>query len=120
MCMHSTPCLVHPSSTSNPLHQVLSPSRTQPTLVLKPALPAGTYTFALTATAEDGSVASAAVAVVVNSPPRNGFVAVTPTEGTALQTLFTFSTSGWVDDVQVTFTVSCVPIVMKAWWWSWW
>ena len=103
MYVHTGACLMQPSSTSNPLHQVLSPTRTQPTLVLRPALPAGTYTFALTATAEDGSVASAAVAVVVNSPPRNGFVAVTPTEGTALQTLFTFSTSGWVDDVQVTF-----------------
>jgi hypothetical protein len=41
------------------------------------------------------------VALVVNSPPRNGYIAVSPTQGTALQTLFTFTTSGWVDDLQV-------------------
>jgi hypothetical protein len=102
---------------------LLSPSLTGRRLVLRPDLPQGVYVFVLVATATSSvtqgqGVASkagqlvtgaavpavsarATVTVVVNGRPENGFVAISPTTGSALVTEFTVSTGGWVDDVEV-------------------
>ena len=83
----------------------LSPTLTSSTLVIKPALAPGVYTFSLTASDADSSV-QASMAVTVNAPPHNGYVRVTPTTGYAIQTMFTMSALEWVADVDVR-TVPC-------------
>ncbi len=80
---------------------LLSPSLTLPTLALRPALPVGTYTFTLTASVRGEALAATAVTLVVNGPPRNGFVTVTPDTGIAMTTEFDAVAGGWVDDVEV-------------------
>ncbi|KAK3273407.1 hypothetical protein CYMTET_18347 [Cymbomonas tetramitiformis] len=55
------------------------------------------YTFTLLAQDRIGP-SSASISVTVNSPPRPGTLAVSPTEGTELETLFRFSAVGWSDD----------------------
>jgi hypothetical protein len=41
---------------------------------------------------------SASLTLVVNGPPRNGYIGATPGEGVALSTAFTLIAPGWVDD----------------------
>ena len=76
---------------------VLSLDRTQTTLVIKPTMTVGSYSFVLTAS-EPNSHSSATMTVVINQPPRNGYVSISPTTGVALNTSFSMLTSGWVDD----------------------
>jgi hypothetical protein len=56
------------------------------------------YTFRFSATDSDRQTAFAEVAVVVNSPPSSGYVAVSPSNGTSLTTQFTVSAPLWTDD----------------------
>jgi hypothetical protein len=61
--------------------------------------PGVTYVFTLSAAyLMNGLAVSASVSVSVNAPPTGGALAVTPANGTALTTLFTWQTSSWVDD----------------------
>ena len=67
-------------------------------LAIIPNLPQGRYTFVLTAATRDGSSSSGEVVVVVNSPPRGGFVDATPRTGTELSTPFELSAGDWIDE----------------------
>jgi hypothetical protein len=66
------------------------------------ALSAGsTYKFTLTA-----GISSASIDVMVTAPPRPGLFTITPTNGTALETTFTFTASKWLtdtDDLPMTY-----------------
>jgi hypothetical protein len=54
------------------------------------------YVFALTVTDMDGQTNTAQTSpVLVNGPPTNGVLSVSPTNGTALVTTFTLQTSSW-------------------------
>jgi hypothetical protein len=70
--------------------------------VLRPTLRPGRYAFTVTATASSELQGvlqtSASLTLVVNGPPRNGYVGATPGEGVALSTAFTLIAPGWVDD----------------------
>jgi hypothetical protein len=81
----------------------LSDSFTLSSLAISPALlPAGVYQFRLIATdTATLQQASGAVSIIVNAPPRNGFVSVEPSSGEAIVTKFTFSASDWFDDAEV-------------------
>ncbi|KAK3265299.1 hypothetical protein CYMTET_26006 [Cymbomonas tetramitiformis] len=57
----------------------------------------GTYLFKLNV-ADDFGAASTSLRVVVNQPPANGAVAVSPSEGFMLETVFQVTASGWEDD----------------------
>ena len=50
-----------------------------------------------TARVSDGPAASAFVRAAANQPPSGGAVAVRPTNGTALSTVFTAVATGWSD-----------------------
>jgi hypothetical protein len=81
---------------------ILSQSLTEKTLAFLPNLRAGAYAFVLTATtATDSLQSSTTIRVTVNSPPRNGFTVVTPSDGEALRTPFSLTTAGWTDDAEV-------------------
>jgi hypothetical protein len=76
-------------------------SPTSSTLVVAPnVLKAGAvYVFQLAAvTAASATPAVATVSVSVNSIPYNGSCTVSPLQGVAIQTSFTFTCSGWLDD----------------------
>lgn len=51
--------------------------------------------------------ATASFYFTVNTPPRNGHCQVTPTQGVALNTIFTFNCYNWIDDHQ--------PIAYSFW-----
>ena len=55
----------------------------------------------ITARAPGVPLVAATVALVVNDPPRNGFVTISPASGVAMTTEFDIEAGGWVDDVQV-------------------
>ena len=57
-----------------------------------------TYTFYLNSAYEGSTAASASVNVLMNEAPTGGTLTVSPTEGIALNTTFTFETAGWSDD----------------------
>jgi hypothetical protein len=58
-----------------------------------------TYAFQLSITTRDGASNTATTAAIsVNAAPSNGVVAVSPINGTGLQTSFTLTTSNWEDD----------------------
>lgn len=62
------------------------------------ALSAGvTYTFTLTAVAQNGATSAASFVIIINSPPFGGTIAVTPTTGTATSTEFAMSAAQWTD-----------------------
>eukprot|EP00854_Cymbomonas_tetramitiformis_P020531 gene20531-24608_t len=70
-------------------------------VVLQPdcLTPGGSYDVVLTATAEGtGSYGSASLRFFVNERPQEGALAVAPSEGVSLQTVFALNTSGWVDE----------------------
>jgi hypothetical protein len=77
-------------------------SPTSSTLILAPnVLTAGTtYTFQLAArlstSASEAGLASATI--TVNSIPTGGTCSVSPSQGVAIQTKFTFACAGWLDD----------------------
>ena len=78
----------------------LSSSRSQSFLSLLVTMPPGVYRFVLTATL--GSVSAATTIVVtVNQAPRNGYLSVSPANGTALATQFVVTTAGWSGDATV-------------------
>merc|ERR1719199_1092184 len=62
------------------------------------------YGFRLVATAVDSiletvlGTATAVITVLTNSPPAGGALAVTPANGTELETVFSVAASGWTDD----------------------
>jgi hypothetical protein len=58
----------------------------------------GKYTLLLSVMSISGSVGSAAVDVLMNSPPTGGIFTVLPSSGTALSSQFVLSTSLWTDD----------------------
>ncbi|KAK3267675.1 hypothetical protein CYMTET_23784 [Cymbomonas tetramitiformis] len=68
-------------------------------LVVRPGVmkPDSVYTFTLVAEDRIGP-SSAALTVMVNSPPRPGSLAVTPLEGTELETDFRMTAVAWEDD----------------------
>ena len=63
-------------------------------------IPGRTYSFTLTAhpTADATVTASTQMTLICNSFPTGGYVQVTPSSGYALSTVFTMTSSGWVDD----------------------
>lgn len=59
-------------------------------------------TFRLTASGTDVNnqrSSLAEITLLVNTPPSGGFMTNTPTEGIALETVFSFSSVGWITDV---------------------
>jgi hypothetical protein len=63
-----------------------------------------TYTFQLTATDTAGESSYSTVSIVMNEPPSSGSVLVTPINGYALETTFTFTAVNWVeDDLPITY-----------------
>ena len=62
------------------------------------------YGFRLVATAVDSiletvlGTATTVITVLTNSPPAGGALAVTPANGTELETVFNIAASGWTDD----------------------
>ena len=62
------------------------------------------YGFRLVATAVDSiletvlGTATTVITVLTNSPPAEGALAVTPANGTELETVFSVAASGWTDD----------------------
>jgi len=63
-----------------------------------------TYTFQLSATDSAGETSYSTVSITMNEPPTSGSVSVTPINGFALYTAFTFSATNWVeDDLPVTY-----------------
>ena len=77
-----------------------SPSLAQPSLALTATMPSGVYPFVLTASVGSSSAASTVVVTVV-SPPRNGYVAVSPASGAALTTQFAVSALAWSGEAEV-------------------
>ena len=101
--LYGTPSLLWSSasmSTSQLLAITKSTSFTLDRLVLVPTLPKGYYTFTLTATTADGSSSFATVDMYVNGPPRNGYIAASPRNGTSMETPFSFSALDWKDEVR--------------------
>jgi len=90
------------SSTSSIIPSTLATTVSEVQLALRPysLLEGNEYVFAVSAFYNNnpGSVASSSVTIVMNSPPANGLIAVTPTEGGAYSTEFLLQTSSWVDD----------------------
>ncbi len=89
-------------------------------LAIRPSLPAGTYAFVLTAT-RAGAASSASVTVIINEPPRNGYVVAFPARGVELSTQFSITTAGWVDAVTVTMhprtssrRTHVIPFVLRS------
>jgi hypothetical protein len=78
---------------------LLSPTLTTTSLVIRPVLSPGTYTFTFTVS-DASSAVSGFARVIVASPPRNGFVTISPPTGYAIQTTFTMSALEWVGDVE--------------------
>ncbi|KAG5190177.1 REJ domain-containing protein, partial [Tribonema minus] len=62
-------------------------------------VPGGTYVFSLSGTDKFKAVGKATITVIANQAPSPGVFEVTPTNGVALETLFTFTGSLWSDDV---------------------
>eukprot|EP00854_Cymbomonas_tetramitiformis_P002966 gene2966-3782_t len=93
-------CTLEPEGQAFPLTppMLLSPV-TQENIVLREhVLTEGhAYRFQLSAHDRLGA-ASAAITVVMNSPPTGGGVVVRPTEGVALSTVFTIIAPDWRDD----------------------
>eukprot|EP01039_Chlorochromonas_danica_P002291 gene2291-2510_t len=89
-------------STSASLNATISASTTQSLqLVIPPnILSADTsYSFALSASYLSSlKTAMASIDLAINSPPQGGVLAVTPSQGVALTTLFTMTSSFWTDD----------------------
>ena len=81
--------------------------------MLNPALAVGRYRFVLTAVAGAAPQgrrlevstttlqSSASLTVVVNGPPRNGYITASPASGVPLTDPFTLSAVDWVDDETV-------------------
>ncbi len=95
-----------PSLSQAAFEAILLSPPTDVTLSLQPRLTPGTYTFTLTATVLSltgarGDSASSSVVVVVNAPPRNGYVTFEPPTGQALTTKFAFTAWDWIDDADV-------------------
>jgi hypothetical protein len=69
-------------------------------LVLKPSsLTEGLkYTFTFTASGTGSATGYSEVSLLMNVPPSGGSLTVSPTEGTAANTTFTLTTTGWMDD----------------------
>jgi hypothetical protein len=88
---------------------ILSSSRTQPVLVIRPDLTAGTYAFTFTAS-NSQATSSVSISVVVNDVPRNGYVDASPTWGYAMTTTFEISALSWTDDG----TVSVIVVPPRA------
>jgi hypothetical protein len=57
-----------------------------------------TYTLRLTATDSYGESSYSTVSLTMNEPPSSGDIDVTPKNGYALDTSFTFTATNWVDD----------------------
>eukprot|EP00615_Pteridomonas_danica_P011705 CAMPEP_0114339650 /NCGR_PEP_ID=MMETSP0101-20121206/7864_1 /TAXON_ID=38822 ORGANISM="Pteridomonas danica, Strain PT" /NCGR_SAMPLE_ID=MMETSP0101 /ASSEMBLY_ACC=CAM_ASM_000211 /LENGTH=1211 /DNA_ID=CAMNT_0001472675 /DNA_START=790 /DNA_END=4425 /DNA_ORIENTATION=+ len=57
-----------------------------------------TYTLRLTATDSEDESSYSTVSFTINEPPSSGSVEVTPINGFALDTSFTFTATNWVDD----------------------
>ena len=86
--------------------------------VVDVSLGACSYGFRLVATAVDSiletvlGTATTVITVLTNSPPAGGALAVTPANGTELETVFTLQASGWTDDagdLPLTYTFSRLP-----------
>merc|ERR1719183_2759259 len=66
--------------------------------------PGESYGFRLVATAVDSiletvlGTATTVITVLTNSPPAGGALAVTPANGTELETVFNVAANGWTDD----------------------
>lgn len=97
-----------PSSVLGSLTKTLSVGSTEPIsttfpLTLQPNIltPGLTYTFLLSATyGTDFSQATASISItiIVNKPPINGRLSITPPVGVELNTSFYFQTLSWTDD----------------------
>jgi len=78
---------------------VVPAGRNGASLVIEPgSLSRGTdYRFRLTATDANGHSGYSEVLVRTNEAPTSGSFLITPSEGTALTTMFSLSASGWSD-----------------------
>lgn len=63
--------------------------------------PNGKYTFSLRVNTlgPSSALASSSVTLTINSPPAGGLMYVSPSTGTALNTVFSIWTSSWVDNI---------------------
>ena len=63
--------------------------------------PGRTYTFRLSSSplAYPALVAHTDIVLIANSPPRGGYASVSPHTGYALNTTFSYATTGWFDDL---------------------
>jgi hypothetical protein len=79
---------------------VLTPIVNSAALVIRAGslTPGGRYTFHLTGTAPGRASGSATITLVANAAPTSGSLALTPPEGTVLETKFAFEASQWVDE----------------------
>lgn len=62
------------------------------------------FVFTLSCTLENGYSSSSSVTIATNSPPLGGTLLVIPSDGVMFETIFSFQTSGWVDeDLPITY-----------------
>lgn len=70
------------------------------TLVIRSRVltPGGEYTFRLSATDPTGTRGYADIKVIVNAPPRGGYILAEPSQGVVLATKFAINCLDWADD----------------------